>query len=67
MIAKLAYVTTPEAGRYLLNFQAFGSDELIRIEIGRPHLANIVADGANLLLRESTLNRVQPSQAEDAI
>ena len=66
MIAKLAYVTTPHPDRFMLIFQAFGSGELIEIEIARSHLANIVADGANLLLRESTLNRVPVATKQDA-
>ena len=58
MIAKLAFITTPEAGRFIMHLQAFGTGEHFQFEIARSHLANIVADGANLLLRESCLNRV---------
>ena len=57
MIAKLAYLTSPAPGRYLLNIQQFGTDDLLRIEIAQAHLANIVIDGASFALRES--NRVQ--------
>ncbi len=68
MIAKLAYLTTPAPGRYVLNIQAFGSDELIRIEIAKAQLANILIDGTALALREPQyLNRVPAaSQTEDA-
>jgi hypothetical protein len=57
MIAKLAYLTTPAPGRYLLNIQPFGSDELLRFEIAQAHLANILIDGTALALRDSS-NRV---------
>jgi hypothetical protein len=54
MIAKLAYLTTPAPGRYVLNIQLFGSDELMRFEIAKAHLVNILIDGASLALRESS-------------
>lgn len=57
MIAKLAYLTSPAPGRFLLNIQPFGSDDLLRFEIAQCHLANIVCDGASFALRES--HRVQ--------
>lgn len=53
MIAKLAYLTTPEDGRYLLNFQAFGSDELISIEVASDQLSNILSCGVALMLRHN--------------
>ena len=56
-IAKLAYLTSPSAGRYVLNFQLFGSDDLIRIELGPDHMRNILSDGVPLMLRNS-LHRV---------
>jgi hypothetical protein len=63
MIAKLAYLTTPAPGRHLLNIQLFGSDELLRIEIARHHLVNILVDGTTTVLREDQfLNRLSPSQ-----
>ena len=52
-IAKLAYLTSPAAGRYVFNFQAFGSDELITIEVGPDHMRNILSDGVPLMLRQS--------------
>lgn len=52
MIAKLAYLTTPGPGRYVLNIQTFGSEELHRFEIDRAHLANILIDGTAVALRE---------------
>jgi hypothetical protein len=53
MIAKIAYLTTPDAGRYMLNFQAFGSEELISIEVGPDQMRNILTDGVTLMLRQS--------------
>jgi hypothetical protein len=53
MISKLAYLTTPAAGRYMLNFQLFGSDELISIEVGPDQMRNILSDGVSLMLRQS--------------
>jgi hypothetical protein len=62
MIAKLAYLTTPAPGRHL-NIQLFGSDELLRIEIARHHLVNILVDGTTTVLREDQfLNRLPTSQ-----
>jgi hypothetical protein len=67
MIAKLAYLTTPAPGRYMLNLQICGSDELIRIEIARFHLVNILVDGTAVALREDQyLNRVPSSPTEEA-
>jgi hypothetical protein len=54
MIAKLAYLTSPAPGRYMLNIQPFGSDDLLRFEIAQCHLANIVVDGASFALRASS-------------
>lgn len=63
MIAKIAYLSTPAPGRYMLNFQAFGSDELITIEIAKAHLVNLLIDGTALVLREDQyLNHVTPNE-----
>jgi hypothetical protein len=53
MIAKIAYLTSPSPGRYVFNFQGFGSDELISIEVGPDHMRNILSDGVPLMLRQS--------------
>ena len=53
MIAKLAYLTTPDPGRYMLNVQAFGSAELISIEVAPDQMRNILIDGVALMLRQS--------------
>jgi len=67
MIAKIAYLSTPAPGRYMLNFQAFGSDELITIEIAKAHLVNILIDGtASALREEQYLSRVPSTQTKDA-
>jgi hypothetical protein len=52
-IAKLAWLTAPEPGRYILNFQLFGSEDVTVIEIGADHMRNILADGVHTMLRQS--------------
>lgn len=70
MIARLAYLTSPAPGRYVFNFQPFGSEDVISIEVGPDHMRNILSDGVPLMLRNS-LHRVSlpPTQesADDAI
>lgn len=68
MIAKLAYLTTPAPGRYMLNIQPFGSDDLLRFEIAQAHLANILIDGTALALRADSVSHRVPagSQTESA-
>jgi hypothetical protein len=56
-IAKLAWLTSPAAGRYILNFQIFGSEDVVAIEVGPDHMRNILSDGVPLMLRNS-LHRV---------
>lgn len=63
MIAKLAYLTTPDDGRYMLNFQAYGSDELISIEVGPDQMSNILSCGVALMLRHS-FHKVPLTQTE---
>jgi len=61
----LAFLTTPTPGRYMLNIQTFGSDELIRIEIAKHHLVNILIDGMSVALREDQyITRVPVTQTE---
>lgn len=65
MIAKLAYLTSPAAGRYVLNFQLFGSEDLIRIELGPDHMRNILSDGVPLMLRQS-FHRVPVTSTQES-
>ena len=66
MIAKLAYLTTPDPGRYVLNFQTFGSDSMIQIEVAPDAMRNILASGVTIMLNNS-LHRVPlNSQKEGA-
>lgn len=65
MIAKIAYLTTPSPGRYMLNFQPFGTDELTSIEIAPEQMRNILSDGVSLMLRQS-FHPVSIKQTEDA-
>lgn len=53
MIAKLAYLTAPGPGRYMLNMQPFGSDDLISIEVSPEQMRNILIEGVTLMLRQS--------------
>lgn len=65
MIAKLAYLTTPEPGRYMLNFQPFGSEDLISVEVAPDQMRNILSDGISLMLRQS-FHRVPLTPIESA-
>lgn len=52
MITKIAYLTSPSPGRYMLNYQLVGSDELVQLEIGKDQMVNILVDGNSLALRD---------------
>jgi hypothetical protein len=52
VIARLAYLTTPSPGVYVLNVQPEGTEGIQRFEISKAHLANIIIDGAALALRQ---------------
>ena len=54
MIAKLAYLTTPAPGVFVLNIQPEASEGVWRFEISKAHLANILIDGTALALREAS-------------
>ena len=54
MIAKIAFLTTPGPGRFVINIQAFGCEEVQQFEISKHHLANILIDGTALALRETS-------------
>ncbi len=59
--ARLAYLTFPSPGRYVLNVQPEGEEGCQRFEISRAHLANIIIDGTALALRETP--QVRKSEA----
>lgn len=63
MIAKLAYLTSPSDGCYILNFQPIGSEELIQIDVAPELFKNILADGVRLMLH-SSFHRVNLSTHE---
>lgn len=63
MIARIAYLTSPQEGRYVLNFQTFGSEELIQIDVAPESFKNILADGVRLMLH-SSYHRVPVNQSE---
>jgi hypothetical protein len=56
MIAKIAYLTTPRPGVFVLNLQPEGEEGILRFEISKAHLANILIDGTSLALREAFVN-----------
>lgn len=64
-IAKLAWLTSPAAGRYIMNFQIFGSADVIEIEVGPDHMRNILSDGVPLMLRNS-LHRVSLTPTQES-
>lgn len=51
-VAKLAYLTQPAPGRFVLNLQLQGGLELSRVEISRAQLGNILVDGAGMALQD---------------
>jgi hypothetical protein len=61
MIAKIAYLTTPASGVFILNIQPEGSDDILRFEISRAHLTNILIDGTAVALREHQYPHRVPS------
>lgn len=52
MIARIAYLSTPAPGVYVLNIQPEGQEGCLRYEISKAHLANIIIDGTTLALRD---------------
>ena len=50
MIARIAYLTSPDAGRYVVNYQPFGTDELVSVELSSDQLRNILVSGVSLML-----------------
>jgi len=63
MIAKLAYLTTPSPGVFVINIQPNGSDDLLRFEITKAHLANILIAGTSVALREDSNHRVSATNS----
>lgn len=53
MIAKFAYLTSPQEGRYVFNYQTYGSNDLIQVELDPDHMRNILSTGVPLMLRQS--------------
>lgn len=58
MIAKIAYLTSPSPGVFMLNIQPEDCEGILRFEIAKVHLANILIDGTALALRDSSVHRV---------
>ena len=65
MIARYAYLTSPSEGRYVFNYQPFGSDDVTQVELDPDQMRNILATGVPLMLRQS-FHRVSITKTEDA-
>lgn len=63
-LAKMAWLTSPDAGRYVLNFQIFGSEEVVAIEVSPDHMRNLLLDGTTHWLRNS-LHRVPNNTSQE--
>lgn len=57
MIARYAYLTSPSEGRYIFNYQPFGTDEITSVELDPDQMRNILSTGVPLMLR-SSIHRV---------
>lgn len=66
MIAKLAYLTSPAPDVFLLNIQPEGCDGILRFEISKMHLANILVTGTALVLQDQYHRVPAASQPESA-
>jgi hypothetical protein len=62
MIAKLAYLTSPKPGLYILHVQLQNQIGTSEFEISEAHLANIIIDGASFALRKIRRVPVNSSQ-----
>lgn len=51
-VAKLAYLTQPGPGKFVLNLQLPWDVEVRRVEISRAQLGNILVDGAAMAFRD---------------
>lgn len=66
MKAKLAYLTTPQPDVFVLNLQPEGCEGILRFEISKMHLANILISGTAVALRETSIHRVPVASPESA-
>lgn len=66
MKARLAYLTTPAPDVFVLNLQPEGCDGILRFEISKMHLANILISGTAVALRETSKTAFPASQTESA-
>lgn len=65
MKAKIAYLTSPAPGMFLLNFQQEQGIDF-SVEISKGHLANILIDGCALALRDSSKEALKLNPANEA-
>lgn len=50
--SRIAYLTSPATGVYVLKYQPEGHDEEIEVEISKGQLRGIIITGADLALRD---------------
>ena len=64
-IARIAYLTSPDPGRFVLNYQPFGTDELTSVEITQDQIRNMIITGVSLVLSPNTQRiNSRPSKGE---
>lgn len=61
--AKLAYLTSPSEGQYILSFQFYDSPEVLQIDVSPEMFKNILSSGVRLML-DSSYHRVPLTQRE---
>ena len=50
--ARIAYLTSPKRGVYVLKYQPEDSDQEVSVEISKGQLRGVITTGADLALRE---------------
>ncbi len=65
-IAKLAYLTSPDPGRYVFHYQPFGSEDVTSIELDPQQMKNILTAGVTIMLNTSYHRVPLNSQKEGA-
>jgi hypothetical protein len=65
-VTHLAYLTTPAPDRFVLNIQVTRTSELLRYEITKAHLINILVEGAAMAFREQYPTRVPNNSTQES-
>jgi hypothetical protein len=66
MTTHLAYLTTPAPDRFVLNIQVTRTSEILRYEITKAHLINVLIEGAAMAFREQYPNRVPNNSSQES-